>query len=713
MLDTDSHVVSIARDLQGNIWVGTEGDGVFRYDPDAEPESQWSQFTNNNGLGDNNAYSIACDKQGRIWVGELNHGVAVFNGVRWQNYDVLDGPIGERIFRIAVCPTDGDVWMATSAGLTRYSPDLNTWRYYTRANGLPSDQANALAFDASGNLYVGTQCDGIAIGSATNGYKQWQVIPGPDQLPTTPHGDGLPSGLINDLLVTQDQKIYAATTTGLAFSTNNGKAWQYIRGSDYMAKIRDLAGDEPPDDWLPISKVNVSDLLLPEDYITCLAEDNDTNIWMGFRTQGYAVMDTKAGKMLFHGTWRNGLRDDYVTAMLPGKNFKGYIGSYGGGLTIPEASTNSDAAQDSVQANNTTAPPLPLPAKPPTLAELEAMTSEVNNLPYIETNAICPDQASAVYLGQDWRTQGDWLGRYGRQHAILSAMGAPFNHSVGWGWHININPRIGPHHYAGDSLRYWAGSAWLTTEDPRALYSPVVGHRRITEWDDHGESYSTTYRGPDIWVQVGVPEGVFRLSFYFVNYDGFGARERYRDYLLELKSYTNDTTEWENQPTLARGRVQNFCGGEYQSFIVTGPAQYQLKIGRNYSHNTMCEGVFVDRLVGPGFPPTDNSWLPYMEHVWYKPPVVPPANPKVEQPELLGARDLWAALDDGITTRQGVEMQNEFRLLAYRTASSEQAPEPLLANWRWKMPLWTAEDRTEFWEIVQKAYLGRTGQLSK
>ena len=28
---------------------------------------------------------------------------------------------------------------------------------------LPSDQANAIAFDADGNIYVGTQCDGLAI----------------------------------------------------------------------------------------------------------------------------------------------------------------------------------------------------------------------------------------------------------------------------------------------------------------------------------------------------------------------------------------------------------------------------------------------------------------------------------------------------------------------------------------------------------------------
>jgi hypothetical protein len=180
---------------------------------------------------------------------------------------------------------------------------------------------------------------------------------------------------------------------------------------------------------------------------------------------------------------------------------------------------------------------------------------------------------------------------------------------------------------------------------------------------------------------------------------------------LELKPYISAPAAWDRQPTLARGRVQDFLGGEYQCFVVTGPAQYHLKINRNYSFNTMCEGVFVDRLTGPGFAPADNSWLPYMEHVWYKPPVVPPADVKADPPDLLGARDLWTALDNAITNKQGVEMQNECRLLAYRAALSENAPEPLLANWRWRMPLWTADDRAEFWDTVQKAYLGRTAPI--
>src|SRR5207248_6569538 len=102
------------------------------------------------GLGDDYGYALACDRRGRVWVGHVNHGVSAYDGSRWQNYEPvggvsrpgsLSGPLGERVFRIAVCPTDGDVWIATSRGLARYSDSNDMWSYYTRAEGLPSEQA--------------------------------------------------------------------------------------------------------------------------------------------------------------------------------------------------------------------------------------------------------------------------------------------------------------------------------------------------------------------------------------------------------------------------------------------------------------------------------------------------------------------------------------------------------------------------------------------
>ncbi|RYZ78958.1 MAG: hypothetical protein EOP06_28095, partial [Proteobacteria bacterium] len=131
-----SHVAARALDNSGSLWVGMEDWAVWHRTVDNGGEQHWRQFTVKDGLGDNNAYAVACDHQGRVWIGHRNHGISVWNGQSWKNYGPLEGPLGERVFDIAVCPTDGDVWIATNAGLARYSDQNDSWSYFSRADGL-------------------------------------------------------------------------------------------------------------------------------------------------------------------------------------------------------------------------------------------------------------------------------------------------------------------------------------------------------------------------------------------------------------------------------------------------------------------------------------------------------------------------------------------------------------------------------------------------
>ena len=299
-------ITALCADLDGNIYVATEDDGLWRWVPACKaakfpapavssalppplavppsggptPEhgspaptppaggitpGTWQQFTVKDGLSDTCYYAVACDKLGRVWCGSLRHGVDVYNGQSWQNYNVIQGlpregqsdsdphaslagPLGAHVFAIATCPTDGDVWISTEAGLSRYSlatekreteksgagssklevqsSTLETppsssapsfqhsefslqhslWSYYTRAEGLPSDQASCLAFNRHGDIFVGTQCDGISMARASEDYKTWRTIHGPDKMPVTAAGSGLPTDLINCLLVVPNVK---------------------------------------------------------------------------------------------------------------------------------------------------------------------------------------------------------------------------------------------------------------------------------------------------------------------------------------------------------------------------------------------------------------------------------------------------------------------------------------------------------------------------
>ncbi len=59
-------IMSMTGDLQGHIWVGTEDQGLWRFDRSAPSGKQWTQFNSKNGLGDDNCYALTCDRLGRI-----------------------------------------------------------------------------------------------------------------------------------------------------------------------------------------------------------------------------------------------------------------------------------------------------------------------------------------------------------------------------------------------------------------------------------------------------------------------------------------------------------------------------------------------------------------------------------------------------------------------------------------------------------------------
>ncbi len=155
----------------------------------------------------------------------------------------MDGPLGARVYAIATCPADGDVWIATENGVARYSIDGDDWDYFTTASGLPSNQIQSVAFDADGNIYLGTQCDGVAMADRKQKYAKWSVAKGVDELPNDFAGEGLPSSAINGVACllppknaqfqTWPEMLYVATPQGLSVSGDRGDHFAFIHGADW------------------------------------------------------------------------------------------------------------------------------------------------------------------------------------------------------------------------------------------------------------------------------------------------------------------------------------------------------------------------------------------------------------------------------------------------------------------------------------------------
>ncbi len=574
----------VAADAQNTVWVGTEGNGLWSYDA---RKKSWTQFTVKDGLGDDCIYALAVDKLGRVWAGHLNHGVSVWNGEKWRNYGVTDGPLGSRVFAIATCPTDGDVWIATELGVARYSIADDDWDYFTRASGLPSNQVQAIAFDAGGNIYLGTQCDGIAMADAKNKYQKWVVAQGLPEMQNSATGAGLASSLINDLtFVTQPQNargeagelFVAATPLGISVSGDYGDRFSFIRGEDWQDNVKGLL--EVPDapnpqpggpvrmgggsvrtvirvPGIPMVIVNgiarmgnVQQGTLPmEDWVTCVhaEKENGGRLWIGYRNKGLEIRSFGAQASVRFDT--GGLNSLEIRSIWTGAKTPALIAVYDGkdgGLKTPDdPAANLDAGDPAPQH----APALPSPAKAPASDDIEPLVERLG----VFKNELKP--GDAVFIGDDWSTGGDWVGRYGTSYAMLNTRDrfeseADFTATV----------ELGPHHNEGESAADHDQAD--KTDDPRVLYYPTLGARHEAEINDRSweEAYPATWEGPDLWLTVKVPKGIQILSLYFQNYDAHtGSENKLRDYDIQILQPLESQKLTLKEAPLARAR-RRFLG---------------------------------------------------------------------------------------------------------------------------------------------------------
>ncbi len=716
-----NHVVSLHRDAQNRVWCGTEDQGVFC--AESADLDRWRQFTTKDGLGDDSIYALCSDQHGRIWVGHQFSGVSVFNGLTWKNYPSTSGPLGERVFDIACDPIGGDIWIATNLGLSRYSDQSRSWSYLTRGGWFPVrdslettalhvDEIEALAFADDGTLYAGSKTQGLGIGKRNDDYGIWQSVKAPtsSNFSEKMTGRGIPCDQINDVLVAKDGTVFVATVRGLARSKDSGVTWEFVRGRDAIGKVKE-SFDGPSSNWREPTNI-LREMLLPEDYITALAEDDEGRIWMAFRIEGLFIGHEASKLNLTLKPDELGIKtqgDCVITDILPVSDGTTWVGGYGNGtpglqktdIGLPGAA--SVIAKTDIAQNHLATSTMPTEAAPPSSEQLKQLRR------IIEESKIPFKVGFGAYIGEDWSTKGDWVGRYGRGNAMLCAMDAPMDHVVGYGTHYSIRGFTGSNGEKGEALRHWCHK--VRWDDRRVLYNPIIGYRRQAEWDDHAEAYPLTHEGPDIWVEVDVHEGVHEVALYFFNKDGITGRNRLRDYLIELKPYAENERRAYNSDPIARARVREFRGGVYHTFVVTGPSKYWIKVACNDSFNTILSGIFCRPLAGEW---KYEDWsLPWMGGVSYAAPRTQVDSTWSET--LRNAHDLWNSTTPN-TEQNALEASRPARLLALRTAIAESAPPSLIDAWRWELKAWSSKDRKDFDEKMAAGFAAvkkKTEKLSR
>ncbi len=106
-----SYVFAIHVDPQDQVWAGTWGGGVARFDG-----QQWHNLTTQDGLAGNIVYSITQSADGAYWFG-TDKGVSRYDGKNWQNFSMAEGLAGNHVYTL-VPAADGTLWAGTLGGVT-------------------------------------------------------------------------------------------------------------------------------------------------------------------------------------------------------------------------------------------------------------------------------------------------------------------------------------------------------------------------------------------------------------------------------------------------------------------------------------------------------------------------------------------------------------------------------------------------------------------
>ncbi|OJJ18533.1 hypothetical protein BKI52_23260 [marine bacterium AO1-C] len=158
-------VRALLEDREGNLWIGTQGYGLYKYDG-----AQLTKFANADGLPHMSISTLLEDKQGNIWIG-TEHGLSKYDGRSLINFSAKEG-LSDPLIMTLYEDAQGFLWIGTySQGLMRFDGKQVTC--YTTREGLSDNLVKSIIQDKQGSIWVGTEkgLNRLSGLKATNAYQ--------------------------------------------------------------------------------------------------------------------------------------------------------------------------------------------------------------------------------------------------------------------------------------------------------------------------------------------------------------------------------------------------------------------------------------------------------------------------------------------------------------------------------------------------------------
>jgi len=309
----DVYVRSLALEEKTNsLWVGTS---VGVHEVDLNSQSLRNTFTRADGLANEYVFALFVDSQDYKWMGTNGGGTSRYKDGEWAVYFPLHGIADYWVYSFAE-QANGDVWIGTWDGVTRWQPKGGVFTTYVRE--LVNEWVYGIGVDSKDQIWFGTE-GGISMFDG----KQWTSwthadglgAPNEEKLPIS-FNTGLGTRSRHDLTVNTDgQRSYNpnyifsvlvdsqdhvwAGTWGAGVARFDGKKW-----INYSAQKDGIAGN----------------------VVYSMDQSADGTMWFG-TDQGLSRFD---GENWFNYGRQQGLLSEHVYAVSVVSGDEVWVGTRGG-----------------------------------------------------------------------------------------------------------------------------------------------------------------------------------------------------------------------------------------------------------------------------------------------------------------------------------------------------------------------------------------------
>ena len=315
---SSSYIYSITNDVNGNIWFGTNGSGISRYDG-----TTFTNYTTKQGLSNNYVNSIFEDRTGNIWIGTRD-GISKYDGITFTNYSKGEGLLNGFVTSFLE-DIQGSIWFGTAEGLGQFKG--NKYIHYTVQHGLPDNHVTSIAEDKEGKLWIGTSNGVVSFdGKTFTHYTE---------------NDGLSNNHILAVLLDKSGNLWFGTESGI--NKFDGNAFIHYTQKNGLSNniVTSIVEGDNNDLWFGTRGGGVNrfdgkffthydeNIGLSNNYVLSIMMDDGDNLWIGTRGEGANRYNHNS---FVHFTKNTGLSNSLITTIFEDSNANLWFGSRGGGV---------------------------------------------------------------------------------------------------------------------------------------------------------------------------------------------------------------------------------------------------------------------------------------------------------------------------------------------------------------------------------------------